>query len=670
MATARTDDATRVHDRGAALLTQARAALAAIESGPPSGAADLLRHVDELQLMLLNASSEVGLLAEVHPDLAVREAAEALQREATRLQTAACQSAAIHRALAAIGVAALDGPARRMVELTLRDMRRAGAALDATGRERTQELRERITTLSQDYSRNIRDDVRTVELPPAALDGLPADYVAAHPVRDGVVRVTTDPPDMSPLMAYSRDRAARLTLATAYEDRAPGNRAVFEALRQARHALATLLGYPSWAAYNLEDKMAGSPEAVDTFLARVAEAAQGPAEPIAADLLAIARRDDPAAERVGDWDIAYHLNVLKTERLRFDPRAVRPYFEYRSVRQAILDLASLLFGLTFTPVDVPDSWHPSVEHFDVTMDGRPAGRISLDMHPRAGKNKWFFSFGLVAGIKDRQLPHNVLVCNFPDPAQATGPALMEHAHVVTFFHEFGHLVHGLARGGAPYARLARPAENDFMEAPSRFLEDHIFDLAVLRRFATHIETGEPIPAALVAGLRAAREFGRAVTVERSVTLSRLALELHASDPSGRSARSVAAAVSARTSRFAELAGTNHPVNWTHMSNESYSAAYYTYLWSDVIANDLASAFTDGLLDPVRTLRYRDLVLAPGGTKPAAEAVADFLGRPYRFDAFAARLRGGAGRRSRRRAIGAARSVGRSGCATGRRIRGR
>ena len=636
-----TDAATRVHERNAALIGRARELLEQLEQQPPAAPADLVRAVDELQLVLLNAGSEVGLLSEVHPDLAVRETAEALQREVTRLATAVNQSAGIHRSLTAIDPAALDAPARRMVELTLRDMRRAGAALDAAGKERAQALRERITALSQDYSRNIRDDMRTVELPAAALDGLPADYVAAHPVRDGVVRVTTDPPDMSPLMAYSRDRAARLVLATAYQDRAPGNREVFEALRLARHELAVLLGYPSWAAYNIEDKMAGTPEAVDAFLSRVSDVAREPAERTAANLLEIARRDDPDADRVGDWDIAYHLNILKTEQLRFDPRVVRPYLEYRAVRQAILDLAGELFLMTFTPIDLAETWHPSVEHFAVTMDGTPCGHISLDMHPREGKNKWFFSFGMVAGIKDRQLPHNVLVCNFPDPGRATGPALMEHSHVVTFFHEFGHLVHGLARRGAPYARLARPTENDFMEAPSKFLEDHIFDLGVLQRFAKHVETGEQIGAAVVERLRAAREFGQALTAERSVTQSRLALELHAGDPRGTTARQIATAVAARTSRLAELPDTNHPVNWTHMSNESYSASYYTYLWSNVIANDLASAFTDGLMDPVRTVRYRDMVLAPGGTKPAADAVADFLGRPYGFDAFAARLRGSA-----------------------------
>ena len=632
----------KITERNAALIARARTLLAELEARTRRDPRALIDRVDELQLVLLNAGSEVGVLSEVHPDLGVRESAEQLAREVTRLSTAVNQSARIHDALAALDTGALGAPERRMVELTLRDMRRAGAALDPAGQQRAQELRERITALSQDYSRNVRDDVRTVELTPSALDGLPADYVAAHPVQGGMVRVTTDPPDMQPLMAYSRDRAARKTLATAYQDRAPGNRAVFEALRLARHELATLLGYPSWSAYNIEDKMAGTPEAVEAFLSRVSDVAREPAERTAAELLAIARRDDPTTERIGDWDTAYHLNVLKTERLQFDPRSVRPYLEYRAVRQAILDLAAELFRMTFTPIDLPDSWHPSVEHFEVTMDGRPAGRISLDMHPRAGKNKWFFSFGMVAGIKGRQLPHNVLVCNFPDPSRASGPALMEHSHVVTFFHEFGHLVHGLARRDVPYARLARPAENDFMEAPSRFLEDHIFDLAVLRRFAKHIETGEPISAQLVERLRAAREFGQALTAERSVTQSRLALALHAGDPRGTDARTIASDVAARTSRLSELKDTNHPVNWTHMSNEAYSASYYTYLWSNVIANDLASAFTDGLLDPVRTVRYRDLVLAPGGTKPAAEAVADFLGRPYRFDAFAARLRGSAG----------------------------
>jgi len=628
-----------IRSRGEGRLADARDRLVKLEASAPREPHALLRAVDELQLVLWNVASEVSVLMNVHPDVAAREVCEAIQRESTTLSVRVAQSRPIYDALSAVDRTALDGPARRAVELTLMDMRRAGVALDEERRKRAQELRARITRLSQDYGRNIRDDVRTVELPASALDGLPADYRAAHPVgANGAVKVTTDPPDHGPLMTYSRDKAARLALARAYYDRAPANVSIFDQLRAARHDLAVTLGYPDFAAYNLEDKMMATPENVDRFLDDVRAAARAPADRQYAALLEIAKRDDPAATEIGSWDIQYHLARAKDERFRFDPREVRPYLEYRSVRQAILDLASELFGLTFTRIDPEETWHESVEHFSVTMDGKPAGFISLDMHPRPGKNKWFTSFGYRLGLKGRQLPHNVLVCNFPDPSASRGPALMEHQQVVTFFHEFGHLVHGIVRGNAvEWARLGRPAENDFMEAPSRFLEDYIFELDVLRRFAKHVETGAPIPEDLVKRVQAARDFGRGVTVEQSASLSRQSLKLHQGDPRARDARSLAREWAEREQRFTQLDGSNWPVNWEHMGNEAYSAAYATYLWSDCIAADIRTGFANGLMDRAAARRYRDLVLAPGGNIPAADAVAAFLGRPYDTRAFKERL---------------------------------
>lgn len=625
--------------RGDARLADARDRLARLEAGPPRDRDALLRAVDELQLVLTNAASEVGVLKEVHPDLAAREACEAIQVASTQVSTQVLQSRQIYDALAAVRLDALDAHARRAMELTLRDMRRAGVALPPERRRRAQELRAKITQLSQAYGRNIRDDVRTVELPASALEGLPADYRAAHPAdASGMVKVTTDPPDHMPLMTYSRDKAARLALARAYYDRARANLEVFEQLRATRHELAVTLGYPTWAAYNLEDKMAASPENVDRFLDEVRAAAREPAERQYAVLMEMAKRDDPSAGGIGNWDIAYHVARAKDERFRFDPREVRPYLEYRSVRQAILDLASELFGLEFTPIEPEETWHESAEHFSVTMDGRPAGFITLDMHPRPGKNKWFTSFGYKLGLRGRQLPHNVLVCNFPDPNATSGPALMEHGQVVTFFHEFGHLVHGIVRGSVvEWTRLGRPAENDFMEAPSRFLEDYIFELDVLRRFAKHVETGAPIREDLVRRLQAARDFGRGITVEQSASLSRQSLRLHDGDPCDHDARALAREWAEREQRFRQLDGTNWPVMWEHMGNEAYSASYMTYLWSDVIAADLASGFANGLMDVAQARRYRDLVLAPGGNVPAADAVAEFLRRPYNSIAFKERI---------------------------------
>jgi thimet oligopeptidase len=256
-----------IRSRGESRLADARKRLAKLESDPPRDRDALLGAVDELQLALVNAASEVGVLKEVHPDVAAREACEAIQVESTKLGVLVAQSRPIYDALSSIDLDALDATVRRAVELTLRDMKRAGVALDEATRDKAQALRATLTTLSHTYGRNIRDDVRTVTIPASALDGMPADYRSAHPAdAQGMVRVTTDPPDMSPLMAYSRDKAARRALAQAYYDRARENLAVFEELRAARHELATTLGYRSWAEYNLEDKMAASPANVDAFL--------------------------------------------------------------------------------------------------------------------------------------------------------------------------------------------------------------------------------------------------------------------------------------------------------------------------------------------------------------------------------------------------------------------
>jgi thimet oligopeptidase len=625
-----------IGSRGEARLADARERLAKLEAAPPRDPMALLRDVDAMQLALSNAASDLGVLVNVHPDLAAREACEAIQLQATKLNVRISQSRPIYEALAAIDRGALDAHARRALDLTLQDMRRAGAGLDETARAKVLHIRQRITELSQSYARNLRDDVRTVELPASALRDLPADYRDAHPADgNGRVKVTTDPPDMTPLMTYSFDKSARLALAKAYYDRARANIDVFEQLRAARNELATTLGHASFAAYNLEDKMMASPENLDRFLDDVRAAAKAPAERQYASLVDIARREDPKATGVGMWDLMHHIARAKDERFKFDPRDMRPYLEYRSVRQAILELASQLFDLTFTPYEPEETWHEDAEHFTVTMNGKPAGFISLDMHPRPGKNKWATSFGYKLGLAGRQLPHNVLVCNFPDPN--AGPALMEHGQVVTFFHEFGHLVHGIVRGNVvEWARLGRPAESDFMEAPSRFLEDYIFELDVLRRFAKHVETGETISEDLVRRLQAARDFGQGVMTEQMAVQSRQSLRLH-DVPDGRDARTVARAVADRESRFEQLDGSNWPVNWEHMGSEGYAAAYGTYLWSSVIAADIRSGFTNGLMDIKQAHRYRDLILAPGGNIPAADAVKDFLGRPYDMNAFKDRL---------------------------------
>jgi len=456
--------------------------------------------------------------------------------------------------------------------------------------------------------------------------------VKAHPAGEGgKVRITTDYPDYIPFLSYAKSGEARQALMRASHTRAvPVNLEILDRMLARRHELARILGYRTYAEYATEDKMIENAASAREFIERAYAASTEASAAEVKRLLAQKVRDGlPAETELYAHELTYLTERVKDEDLAFDARAVRPYFEYGRVKEAILELCSELFGLAFTKVDDP-LWHPAVETHDVTVDGARAGRISLDMFPREGKFNHAACFTYRPGVGGKQLPHYVLVCNFPDPSAQAGPALMEHGEVVTFFHEFGHLVHSIVRGTVPWVRLNQ-VEWDFVEAPSQFLEEWIFDYDVLRRFAKHVETAEPITKELVERLRAARDFGRGVFVQRQLFLSAISLEYHDRDPQGLDTTALLFELAARYSPSTVDPESRFQASFGHL--EGYTALYYTYLYSKVFALDLRSAFTNGLMDLVQAKRYRDLVLAPGGTKPAAMLVKDFLGRPFSFDAF-------------------------------------
>ncbi len=601
----------------------------ATEGGDTSA---VLPTLNDMGVELATAGAECSLLSEVHPDALVRTAAEEIVREIAAFSTELQQHRGLYDALGTLDEASLDDLERRLVFLQRRDMRRAGVELAGPEQQRVRELRQELVAITQAFARNIRDDTRSVEIGPADLAGLPEDYVMAHPAGEGgKVRITTDYPDYIPFLSYAKSGEARQALMRASHTRAvPVNLEVLDRMLARRHELARILGYRTYAEYATEDKMMENAANAHEFLERAYAASTEASVAEVKRLLAQKAREGlPGEGEIYAHELTYLTERVKDEELAFDARAVRPYFEYGRVKEAILELSSELFGLAFTRVD-DLLWHPAVETYDVAVDGVRAGRISLDMFPREGKFNHAACFSYRPGVGGKQLPHYVLVCNFPDPSAQTGPALMEHGEVVTFFHEFGHLVHSIVRGTVPWVRLNQ-VEWDFVEAPSQFLEEWIFDYDVLRRFAKHVETGEPISEELVERLRAARDFGRGVFVQRQLFLSAISLEYHDRDPQGLDTTALLFELAARYSPSTVDPESRFQASFGHL--EGYTALYYTYLYSKVFAVDLRSAFTTGLMDLVQAKRYRDLVLAPGGTKPAAMLVKDFLGRPFSFDAF-------------------------------------
>jgi thimet oligopeptidase len=322
---------------------------------------------------------------------------------------------------------------------------------------------------------------------------------------------------------------------------------------------------------------------------------------------------------------------VKAEQYGFDSQSVRPYFEYGRVKDGVLTATGRLFGISYRRVDAP-VWHSEVEAFEVAEDGRTLGRIYLDMHPRDGKYKHYAQFTLSSGQRDVRLPEGVLVCNFPRPARGA-PALMEHGDVKTFFHEFGHLLHHVLGGHTRWAAHSGVAtEWDFVEAPSQMLEEWVWDPGVLATFATHVETGEPIPAALVRRMKAADEYGKGLMVRQQMFYAATSLELHRRPPDGLDTTALVAEMQERYTPFRHVEGTYFHESFGHL--DGYSAIYYTYMWSLVIAKDLFGPFREaGLMDAAVARRYRQAILEAGGSKPAAELVEDFLGRPHSFAAY-------------------------------------
>jgi thimet oligopeptidase len=625
-----------VRNRTATGLAAAREVVATLREAPPEDAEAVLRRWDEVTLALSNVGAIAGLYSNAHPDVDVRTACEEAEIEVDKLVTELRQDRALYDVFAALDPAGLDQVAARLLEKTLEEFRRAGVDQDDAMRQRLAEISERITAIDQEFSRNIRDDVRTVKATPEQLAGMPEDWLAAHPVdEDGLVTVTTDYPDAVPARMFVRDAEVRRQMTVAFLERGwPGNEPLLKELFDLRHEYANLVGYSDWASYDAAVKMIEKGPAIPEFIDRIAQAAQGPMERDLAVVMERYRRDVPGAEAIDTADSVYYEELVRKEQHDVDSQLVRTYFASDKVKQGLLDVTGRLFGLRYEPAEDAVVWHEDVAAYDVypaggdaAADGDSLGRIYLDLHPREGKYKHAAQFTIANGVAGRQLPEGALLCNF-------GKGLMEHDHVVTLFHEFGHLVHHVLGGHVGWTRFAGVAtEWDFVEAPSQMLEEWAWDADVLRTFATDAG-GDPIPADLVAKMRAADDFGKGLQARQQMFYASVSYWFHTERPADLSAKQVE--LQERYSPYRFIEGTHFFANFGHLGG--YSSAYYTYMWSLVIAKDLFSAFDpDDLFAADVAARYRDSILAAGGTKDAADLVADFLGRPYTFDAYAAWL---------------------------------
>jgi thimet oligopeptidase len=575
-----------------------------------------------------------GLMEAVHPEEAFRDRATAMTRKVSAAQTALSLNRGVYEALAAIPAAKADPATRYYLQRQLLEFRLSGVDKDDAVRSRLKKLNDELTEEVSAFERNINDGQKVVEVrDPAELSGLPQDYLDAHkPDKNGVIHITTDYPDYGPVMDFSASDGLRRRLSLAFNTRAyPQNRDVLSKMLQTRFDIASSIGYASWADYSAADKMIGNGARIADFIRDLDQAVRPLAEREFQMLLAQKRKSDPQATTIGVWERSYYQELVRRSQFNFDSQSVRPYFPYAQVKQGILDTAAKLFHVTFRREENVSAWDPSVETWLALDSGKVIGRFYLDMHPRKGKFTHAEMAQLLDGVRGKQLPEAVLICNLPRPKDAD-PGLMDYEDVQTFFHEFGHLMHMILGGQQRWAGISGiTMESDFAEAPSQMLEELLRSPQVLASFARDYKSGQPIPAELVLRMNRASAFGRANYVSQQNGFTALSYDVYNAKPKDVDLDAIAERDAVKYTLFTPLPGTHFYASFGHLAG--YSSAYYTYMWDKVIALDFFEQFDPkNVFAGDTSLRYRREVLEPGGSVSANDLVKNFLGRPQSIEA--------------------------------------
>jgi thimet oligopeptidase len=595
-----------------------------------------LKLFDEAVMQLNSAAYLAGLMEQVHPEEAFRNKATAMVAKANAAQTALSLNREVYRSLSHLDLSGADPATHYYVQRQLLEFRLAGVDRDDATQAKLKKLQDDLTREQSAFERNISDGEASIAVTdPADLQGLPQDYIERHkPAANGKIEISTTYPDFNPVMKYAKSDELRRRLNLASDTRAPKNTVVLKEMMVTRYEIATLLGYSSWADYNAQDKMIRSAANIAKFISDLDAAVRPAMQRELAMLIEAKQKAHPGATEIWDYENWYYPEQVRRAKFDFDSEAVRPYFPYQQVKRGILDTAAKLFRVTFRQEQNAPAWDATVETWDVLDHGKPIGRFYLDMHPRAAKYSHAAQFPLLDGVRGKQLPEAVLVCNFPAPT-ATDPGLMEIGDVTTFFHEFGHLMHHILGGQQRWAGISGISmESDFVEAPSQMLEELIRSPAVLAGFAKHYKTGEPIPSELVARMNRAATFGRAGFVARQNAFSAMSYDIYKTKPADVDLDKVAEEDYMRYGAMHRTPGTHMYDSFGHLAG--YSSMYYTYMWDKEIAVDFYAQF-DGR-NPFAgdtSIRYRQKVLEPGGSMSANDLVKGFLGRAQNMTAFKA-----------------------------------
>ena len=536
----------------------------------------------------------------------------------------------------------------RVLERYHLTFRREGAGLGVETRRRLAEISERLAGLATSFSQNVLADERTYALALENEDdlaGLPNFLIAAAGAAaeerglSGHI-VTLARSLVEPFLTFSRRRDLREKVFRAWTARGDGggptdNKTIIAEMLALRDERARLLGYPSFAHFRLDDSMAKTPEAVRGLLDAVWKPARRRLIEDRDALQDLARQEG-GNFRLAPWDWRYYAEKLRKARYDLDEAEIKPYLQLDRIIEAAFYTANRLFGLTFESLDDVPVYHPDVRVWEVRgADGRHVGLFFGDYFARASKRSgaWMTTLRDQEKLDGEVRPLVLNVMNFLKGGEGE-PALLSFDDAVTLFHEFGHALHGLL-SDVTYPMISGTSVlRDFVELPSQLYEHWLEQPQVLRKFAVHAQTGEPMPEDLLSRLLAARTFGQGHATTEYLASSFVDLDLHL-DATATDAARIEAATRSRMAMPDEVTLRHRPPHFLHVfAGDGYAAGYYSYMWSEVLDADAFNAFEEAgdIFDAATAKRLHDHIYAAGGARDPADAYRAFRGRMPTIDA--------------------------------------
>ncbi len=525
----------------------------------------------------------------------------------------------------------LDAESAMLLEKTYKSFARNGANLSGPDKERFRAINKRLSELSITFNENVLEETNQYLLEITEerdLAGLPdfvkeaAKLAAQEKGKAGWV-FTLQAPSFTPFMTYSENRELRKTLFVASSSRGfhgdkNDNQAVIKEMVKLRHERAKLLGYDSHAHFVLEERMAGSAQKVNGFLAELFDYAKPVADQQMQELLAYAQKLGFTENQLQRWDYSFYAEKLKKEKYAIDNEMLKPYFKLENVVEGAFMVAQKLYGITFKPNDQIPVYHPEVKAYEVFDErGELLAVFYTDFFPRPGKRNgaWATSFRGQEMINQTNVrPHIANVCNFTRPTQ-TKPSLLTFGEVETLFHEFGHALHGILSQCKYGSTSGTSVYWDFVELPSQIMENWCTEKEALDLFARHYQTNEPIPQALVDKIIASANFMEGYATMRQLSLGMLDMAYHSTVQDIDDIGQFEQQALAKTNLLPAVAGTNVSTAFSHIFAGGYSAGYYSYKWAEVLDADAFSYFkSKGIFSKKVAKSFRDNVLSKGGSE--------------------------------------------------------